>query len=87
MTEKKQKSRNTQAKAFVVTKKGDEYEEYNSNIVTMLMWNHYYEIYYKLFDHYALILKKFNFRTHQEAYEQAAYDLLMKITTDSNGKI
>lgn len=38
-------------------------------------------------DHYALILKKFNFRTHQEAYEQAAYDLLMKITTDSNGKI
>jgi len=37
-------------------------------------------------DKYDLILQKFNFRTHQEAYEQAAYDLLMKIT-DSNGKI
>lgn len=36
-------------------------------------------------DKYDLILQKFNFRTHQEAYEQAAYDLLMKIT-DSNGK-
>ena len=36
-------------------------------------------------DKYDLILQKFNFRTHQEAYEQAAYDLLMKIT-ESNGK-
>lgn len=35
-------------------------------------------------DHYDLILHKSNFRTHQEAYEQAAYDLLMKMTTDSN---
>lgn len=38
-------------------------------------------------DHYDLILHKTNFRTHQEAYDQAAYDLLMKMTTDSNGKI
>ena len=35
------------------------YEEYNSNIVTMLMWNHYYEISYELFDHYAVILVKY----------------------------
>ena len=35
------------------------YEEYNSNIVTMLMWNHYYEIYYKLFENYALILVQY----------------------------
>lgn len=38
-------------------------------------------------DHYDLIFHKSNFRTYQEAYEQAAYDLLMKMTTDSNGKI
>ena len=38
-------------------------------------------------EHYALELHKSNFRTYKEAYEQAAYDLLMKITTDSNGKI
>lgn len=38
-------------------------------------------------DHYDLILHKSNFRTHIEAYEQAAYDLLMNITTDSNGEI
>ena len=38
-------------------------------------------------DHYDLIFHKSNFRTHQEAYDQAAYDLLMKMTTDSNGKI
>jgi hypothetical protein len=38
-------------------------------------------------NHYDLRLYKTNFRTHQEAYEQAAYDLLMKMTTDSNGKI
>jgi hypothetical protein len=38
-------------------------------------------------DHYDLRLYKTNFRTYQEAYEQAAYDLLMKMTTDSNGKI
>lgn len=37
-------------------------------------------------DHYDLLFHKSNFRTYQEAYEQAAYDLLMKIT-DSNGKI
>ena len=37
-------------------------------------------------DHYDLRLYKTNFRTYQEAYEQAAYDLLMKIT-ESNGKI
>lgn len=35
------------------------YEEYNSNIVTMLMWNHYYKIYYELFDNYALILVEY----------------------------
>lgn len=35
------------------------YEEYNSNIITMLMWNHHYEIYYELFDHYAMILVKY----------------------------
>ena len=35
------------------------YEEYNSNIVTMLMWNHYYEIYYKLFENYALIFVQY----------------------------
>lgn len=38
-------------------------------------------------DHYDLLFHKSNFRTHQEAYDQAAYDLLMKMTTDSNGKI
>ena len=38
-------------------------------------------------DHYDLIFHKSNFRTYQEAYDQAAYDLLMKMTTDSNGKI
>ena len=37
-------------------------------------------------DHYDLKLHKTNFRTYQEAFEQAAYDLLMKIT-ESNGKI
>lgn len=37
-------------------------------------------------DHYDLIFHKSNFRTYQEAYDQAAYDLLMKMT-DSNGKI
>ena len=37
-------------------------------------------------DHYDLLFHKSNFRTHREAYEQAAYDLLMKMT-DSNGKI
>lgn len=31
-------------------------------------------------DHYDLRLYKTNFRTYQEAYEQAAYDLLMKIS-------
>lgn len=30
-------------------------------------------------DHYDLILHKSNFRTHQEAYEQAAHDLLMEL--------
>ena len=30
--------------------------------------------------HYDLRLYKSNFRTYQEAYEQAAYDLLMKIS-------
>lgn len=38
-------------------------------------------------DHYDLIFHKTNFRTHKDAYDQAAYDLLMKMTTDSNGKI
>ena len=37
-------------------------------------------------DHYDLIFHKSNFRTYQEAYDQAAYDLLMKMT-ESNGKI
>ena len=37
-------------------------------------------------EHYALKLHKSNFRTYKEAYEQAAYDLLMKIT-ESNGEI
>ena len=37
-------------------------------------------------DHYYLRLYKTNFRTHKDAYDQAAYDLLMKMT-DSNGKI
>lgn len=31
-------------------------------------------------DHYDLKLYKTNFRTYKEAYEQAAYDLLMKIS-------
>ena len=31
-------------------------------------------------DHYDLRLYKTNFRTYKEAYEQAAYDLLMKIS-------
>lgn len=30
-------------------------------------------------DHYDLKLHKSNFRTHQEAYEQAAHDLLMEL--------
>lgn len=35
------------------------YEEYNSNIVTMLMWNHHYEIFFKCYEHYALFLVKY----------------------------
>ena len=40
-----------------------------------------YNIYEKDYDdHYDLRLYKTNFRTYKEAYEQAAYDLLMKIS-------
>ena len=35
-------------------------------------------------DHYDLIFHKSNFRTYQEAYDQAAYDLLMELTEQSD---
>ena len=35
-------------------------------------------------DHYDLIFHKTNFRTHKEAYDQAAYDLLMKLTEQND---
>ena len=35
---------------------------------------------------YDLIFHKTNFRTHKDAYDQAAYDLLMKMT-ERHGKI
>ena len=35
------------------------YEEYNSNPVTMMMWNHYYEIYYEICENYILLLVKY----------------------------
>ncbi|MGN1344989.1 MAG: phosphatidylglycerol lysyltransferase domain-containing protein, partial [Traorella sp.] len=35
------------------------YEEYNSNPVTMFMWNHYYEIYCDIHDRYVLLLVKY----------------------------
>lgn len=35
-------------------------------------------------DHYDLIFHKSNFRTYQEAYDQAAYDLLMELTKQSD---
>lgn len=35
-----------------------DYNEYNSNIVTMLMWNNRYETYFETFDTYALVYNK-----------------------------
>lgn len=35
------------------------YEEYNSNPVTCFMWNHYYEIFTEITDHYVLLLVKY----------------------------
>ena len=32
------------------------YEGYNSNFVTMMMWDHEYEIYYEIHDHYLIML-------------------------------
>ena len=54
-------------------------------VFTYNVWELSYDDHYDL-KFYDLKLHKTNFRTHKEAYEQAAYDLLMKMT-DSNGKI
>lgn len=38
------------------------YEEYNSNIVTMFMWDHVYEVFYEVHEHFILILVNYHHR-------------------------
>lgn len=35
-----------------------DYHEYNSNLVTMLMWDNQYHVYYEVYDHFALVFTK-----------------------------
>lgn len=66
------------------------YEEYNSNIVTMLMWNHYYEIYYELCDHYAVILVKYPTKYAwlmplcEKSYLKEAFEHMKQYSFDHN---
>ena len=39
-----------------------QYNEYNSNVVTMVMWDHVYEIFYELHENFALILVNYHHR-------------------------
>ncbi len=55
-----------------------DYEGYNSNIVTMLMWNHEYHIEYEIHDHYMIMLHNYKGLqywampfTSQEYYKEA----------------
>lgn len=43
------------------------------NVFSYTVWKLDYD------DHYVLMLYESNFKTHQEAYDQAAYDLLMEL--------
>ena len=66
------------------------YEEYNSNIITMLMWNHYYEIYYELFDDYAVILVKYPNNCAwlmplcEKSYLSVAFDYMKQYSYEHN---
>lgn len=39
-----------------------QYNEYNSNVVTMVMWDHQYEVFYELHEYFALILVNYHHR-------------------------
>ena len=59
------------------------WREYNSNIVTMLMWNKTYPIYFKIYDHYALVCFEYDNKKHwlmpysEKAYLKEAIDTLL----------
>lgn len=42
--------------------KVSQYNEYNSNIVTMVMWDHVYEVFHEIHEHFALILVNYHHR-------------------------
>ena len=60
------------------------YEGYNSNFVTMMMWDHEYEIYYEIHDHYLIMLHTylnehfFSMPFCKEEYYQEAIEYMME---------
>lgn len=59
------------------------WREYNSNIITMLMWNKTYPIYFKTFDNFTLVCFMYNNHKHwfmpysKQAYLKEALDTLL----------
>lgn len=64
-----------------------DYNEYNSNIVTMLMWSSMYEVYFEVFDHFALAFTKMPHRSDiwmmpycEKAYRNEAMEKIAELS-------
>lgn len=65
-----------------------DYEGYNSNYVTMMMWNHEYHIEYEIHDHYCVMMH--NYKGHRffampfttEEYYKEAIDYMLSYSRD-----
>ncbi len=64
------------------------YNEYNSNVVTMFLWNHVYEIFYEEHEHFILILVNYHHRFGwlmplcEESYLKEAFFAMEKYSKD-----
>ena len=67
-----------------------DYEGYNSNFVTMMMWDHEYEIYYEIKDHFMIMLhtymneKFFAMPFCKPEYYHEVLEYMMKYAKDHN---
>lgn len=66
------------------------WQEYNSNIVTMLMWNKTYPMYFKIYDHFALVCFEYNNEKHwlmpysKKEYLKEALNTLLAYSNEHN---
>lgn len=66
------------------------WKEYNSNIVTMLMWNKTYPIYFKIYENFALVCFEYHNQKHwfmpysKQAYLKEALDTLLLYSKQHN---